>query len=232
MTLNDLKEDLLRKLWLENPANAPAYILPDVASAINRAYQLLWSSKDDFFRRETATVATTIGAPTIALPAAVQEVLGPVRISGGLPLVPLRDEGDYNMASSLYPDASGTGTPRYYYTRRTRAATADNVTIVLALLPVPDAVASILIDVANEAPAFTVAQFTAAPSTVLPIPHNYAELYLQPIARKCVTTSHFFWDKDKQAQIDNDYQEALAALGIADPFRSHEPADRKEEATA
>ena len=65
-----------------------------------------------------------------------------------------------------------------------------------------------------RAPAFTVNDYSASPSTAIPMPHNYAETLLLPIARYLSSSSLFFADKSKQREplLKAEYDRALKTL--------------------
>jgi hypothetical protein len=80
------------------------------------------------------------------------------------------------------------------------------------VVPSPTTNTSLSIEVSLKAPAFTTADY--ASSTAIPIPHNYAETLLLPIARYLSSSSLFFADKSKQREplLKAEYDRALKTL--------------------
>ena len=219
MTLAELKADILRVIYVERIETAPDYILEAVKSAINEAYQWIWLSPETYFREVETVINVASGVSKTTL-SDVVEVAGPL-MQGDRQLVALGNEGENTMAPKLYVGADGVGRPRYYYVRRNRQDTASAVSVVLEVHPVPDANYEVLANLIPAAPSFTYAEILTSTAD-LQIPHEYAETLLQPIARKCITRCHWFQNTEILPLIEADYKVALAALRLADPYRTQE----------
>ena len=89
-----IRDDLFRKLDLENPDKVPSYIREDAAIAMSWAYQRIWSAPWDFFRKKTITFPTVGGTKTYLQPQNIAEVLGPVSLNGNTHLHPIENKSD------------------------------------------------------------------------------------------------------------------------------------------
>lgn len=231
MNGNDLLNDLLRKLYIEDPAGLSGTILTglqaDCVDAINRALQTLWTAPFDFFRRRHFQFNTVSGTQEYDLEAAtglaLQEVLGPVKINGATPhLRPVRDRGDFdNYATRFLSSLTNTvanARPVAYYLERLFQNAADGVQCKMLFTPTPDDAYSVDFEGSVEAPTYTLAQLQAEPD--IPIPHSYVESVLLPVARLFVARSHYFMADQRQAELQNlqqDFMVAMRQLGDTDP---------------
>lgn len=223
MRLIDARDDVLRKVWVENPAKAPGYVLSDVCNAFNQALQLVYLSAPDHFRRSSIEIQTEAGKPGYELPANVQAVLGPVRLPGRY-LRHVDGRADFDRYHSLFlgeDDPPAPGPPLAYFVRQTAAARTNSQRATLLLTPPPNAVYTLTLDVALSPPAYSVADL--ASSGQLSVPHGYAESLFLPVARYYAMRSHFFGDEEHRKSLESDYEQALALYGIADARPKPEP---------
>lgn len=213
MTLEQLRDDLLRKLWIEQPGQAPGFIRPEVLDAINKAFQMIWLAPQDYFRRvELEVVMPTTGA--LPLAATIQEVHHPVR-NGSYYLARLGTQADLLHWGRRFHSKGVLAHPEAYFLDRRNTAGADNASVTLRVTPAPATATTLSLWASSECPRYTDLCDEAA--QVLPVPHQYAESILLPIARRMITASHYFADKENLGLIERDYQEARALLGYADP---------------
>ena len=176
----------------------------------------------DFYTRRNQTVTIQANAASVELSDDVQSVLGSVATGSPRVLLrPIRSRGEYDAFYSIYANSLTTlanATPQAYYVEATRSASGpDATTITLFVVPRPSVTTNLEMEVTLKAPSFTEADYNASPSTSIPIPHNYAETLLLPIARYVACSSLFFADKSKQRepQLKAEYDRALQSLAEA-----------------
>ena len=227
MNGNDLLNDLLRKLYIEDPSALSGVILTglqaDCVDAINRAFQTLWTAPADFFRRKHFQFATVSGTQEYTLEQGVQEVLGPVKVNGGTPhLRPVKDRGDFDNYATRFQgsltNVVSNAQPKAYYLERLWQDAADSAVCKMLLTPTPDTAYTIDFEGSTEAPSFTLAELQAEPD--LPIPHNYVEGILLPVARLFACRSHYFMAAERQPEVQQfqqDFIMAMGQLGDSDP---------------
>ena len=83
MTLKELRDNVLRVLWMEGAGTIPDYIYEDATTAINSALQLMHQSPLDYFRKEEGTLFYSAGTSSANLNTlyVANELIGPVWIS-------------------------------------------------------------------------------------------------------------------------------------------------------
>jgi hypothetical protein len=217
------RNDLLSKLGIEDASLAPALSLQDVVIAINGAMQLLQTAGQDYFTREILTIALSAGTSIYTVPASVQSVLGPVRWNNVKPLRGLTSEGELDQFDRIFNGGTdygiGTdGSPIAYFVKYLRSGTQGDIcAISFRLAPAPSSPAgSLVAEVVNDAPSYVVADLTS--TNVLPVAQNYTESIFLPIARLLITRSSQFSRPDILAQLEQDGQRALQALGLSGGF--------------
>lgn len=217
-----LRDDLLRKLYLQDAASAPLEIKDDVTTAINRAFQDIWTQAPDHFRRQKLTLTTVAAQDSYGLPQNVQEILGPVRIDRAF-LALITNKGDILAFNTRFQGdltvGSGSGQPQAYFLERLFQShtVEDNTTINMILAPTPDQAYTVEYECSTEAPIFERTDWCDTPAPVLPIPHKYVESILAPIARFFLMDSHYFTDFERSAMFKDGYLRALRTLGVSDP---------------
>jgi len=216
-----IRDDLFRKLGLENPDNAPAYIRADASIAMSWAYQRIWSAPWDFFRKVQNNFNTVGGTQAYTLPQNVAEIVGPVRLNSNTHLNPITRRSDFDHYGTRFEGStsliSGSGTPAAYHLWRTNQAASDNVKIEMLLTPTPNDAFTILYDAATEAPTVSKEDLCADPGITIEIPHGYVESIFLPLARLGITRSHYFSSMDKLPLFQADAALALRDLKYADP---------------
>jgi hypothetical protein len=206
---------------IPNNASAPEIMRRRIFNDLNSALQLIWSKGHrllDYYTRQTITATITANSNNVILSDSVSAVLGPVkRVSDNVGLRPIRTRGEYDSFASIYAGSltALTGAPPQAYfadQERPTPDAADSTKITLFVVPSPTANTSLSLEVSLKAPAFTTADY--ASSTAIPIPHNYAETLLLPIARYLSSSSLFFADKSKQREplLKAEYDRALKTL--------------------
>ena len=233
MTLLELRNNLLRLLWLEYPSTAPNYIYEDVTTAINSAYQLIHQSQLDYFRKEEVDVTFSVAENEKDLwsEADVSEVIGPlwIPLQGDRELQQIIDQSEFNQLFRRYygfdeTEAVSKGVPEatYYLVKSRRSysedAGKDSSQCILAIKPVPSSPVTIRMIVAKRPPELSVSEVRNAVGTeVLSIPNDAVETILLPVARWYAMRSHFFYDTEKTELIQQDYSLAMASLGLNNP---------------
>jgi hypothetical protein len=223
--IQGIEAHLLRLVNIETVATAPSYIKDDAATALNQAFQEIWSSPDsDYFTREEKTLSTVAGTKAYVLAEAIQDILGPIRFTAtGKPIAPCESKGELHAFGPIFQSGESYdvshGEPQVYYLDRTRSPSDEDEVLVVTLLlaPTPDKAYTITYDAALECPSFTRSDFCDTPLAKLPIPHKYVETILLPIARYNMTRSHFFSNQDLMKALEGDYLKAMRQIGYVDP---------------
>lgn len=214
-----VRNDLLALLWFDTPAQAPPMAFEQVATAINQAFQILWLSPADYLRRATDTLTTVTGTESYDLPA-IQDVLMPVQCDGR-PLIPVASKAAFAQAAARFLGhqslQQANGFPRLFHVERAADPDqADPVAVALRLCPVPEDEHVVTYDYSQRCPRFTAATL-ANDEPPLPIPNEYVEAVLLPVARFCITSSHWFEQPDKLPGLEAGFAAGLQRLGFSDP---------------
>ena len=219
MTLKELRDDLLRKVWVEYPSTAPAFVFEDITIAINTALQIMWAGPVDYFRRTKVTFSlTTSGEYTCAQD--VQEVIGPVTIAtSGVEIIRSVDQQQFRFMAQRFLGVSAADSlvPLVYWVDTERQNADDSVVVKMAFSPTPAVALDIKMVVATEAPSYSVAVVTNANAEVVPMPHKYVESILLPLARNEVAKSHWFWDEKNREALQGSAAMAMSMLAALDP---------------
>jgi len=223
LTVIQAANDLATKLGFDTAALSPSSAQQDIVVAINGAMQTLQTAGQDYFTRQRQTITLSAGTSVYTIPATVQAVLGPVRWNDSKPLKGLESQGQLDEFARIFlgETAYGVGTagdPVAYWVDYLRSGTSGDVcAITISIAPTPASPAgNIVIELVNDAPTYVVADLTL--TTALPVAQNYTESIFLPLARMLVTRSSQFSRPDLLAQLTEDYQRAMARLGLAGGF--------------
>jgi len=221
LTISQAYSDLLSKLGIESQAGVSTLVQTDCVIAINGALQVLQTAGEEYFTRETITLTLAAGTAAYVIPASVQSVIGPVRYNDEIPLKGLTSRGEYDQFDRIFLGetdyGAAAGTPIAYWPESIRSGSSgDIVRTTIYLAPAPSGAGTLVVEVVNDAPTYTISNL--ADSTVLPVAQNYTESIFLPIARMLVTRSSQFSRPDLLAQLTEDYQRAMATLGLAGGF--------------
>lgn len=232
MNLQQIRDDLLRKIWVEHPADAPAYLLDDVAVAVNQAMQAIWLSEDlHFSRAESRSVIFGAGVNKVTLGADVQRVLGDVRRNDGGFLRPVyrRADIEYYARRFLGQMDESTGVPVVYWVQSVKSSSGgDSVSAVLWVAPIPASTTEVIMQVELDAPHYTAGNL--ATTGTIAMPHQYVEALFLPLARYFITRSHWFSNEEHRAAFQTDAEAAMVRFGMAVPWRATAKEEGKEAA--
>ena len=222
MTVAQAIDAIYEVFGIPNNASAPEIMRRRIFNDLNSALQLIWAKGHrllDYYTRQTITATVLANTNSIVLSDSVEAVLGPIKRADGIGLRPIRSRGEYDSFASIYAGSltALTGAPpQAYFTdeKRPDPDTSDSTKITLLVVPSPTTNTALSLEVSIKAPAFTVNDYSASPSTAIPMPHNYAETLLLPIARYLSSSSLFFADKSKQREplLKAEYDRALKTL--------------------
>ena len=178
----------------------------------------------------TGVASITIWQDSITLPLEIADVLTPVRIKGDhllapVPSVnqltgPLYDWNDYGAEDRVtrYPapedTASTTGIPRRYCIEPFIQTPYSPPRSRLRVFPAPAAPAVLEARVRYAVPVYTL---QSDPNSDLPIPHDYTESILVPVAEKHLTRSPFFRNDSARQGIEDAYMAAVNTLRTMNP---------------
>ena len=222
MTVTSAIDSMYEVFGLPGNSAAPLIMKRRIFSGLNEAMQVLWSKGHrllDFYTRSEGSVTFAPGVGTMELNSSTQSVVGPVRrASDNVLLRPISTRGEYESFHSIYANSLTALTPappQAYFIEATRSSGADATALTMFVVPVPAVSTQIKYGASLTAPRFTESDYTNAVS--IPVPHDYAESILLPIARYLVSSSLFFADKAKQREpaLKADYERALATLAEA-----------------
>lgn len=209
-------------LWgIDCLKSAPRFAMERAISDLNASLQMVWNQAKDrtYWTSETLTLNLLLDETSIALANDIQNVTGPLRRSDNKrPLTPVGTMGELDTFADLYLDGSVPTEPIAYHIDRSKQVGNDPAKCVLHVHPqIQEASVDFLLDVVKEAPRYTLADLDSCP--LIPIPHQYVETLLLPIARyRASGFTILFNSKDRQDVIDREYAEARIALGLADPL--------------
>jgi len=228
MTITQVRDNLLRLLYLEYNNTVPDFIWQEVTTAINTALQIMHQSPDDYFRKEEIDVTFNAGETEKPI-SNVLEVIGPVYIptEDNRELERVNEESEFNQFFQRFYGtteseavADGVQEASYYHvkTRRSysKSSGQDSAGLSIAIKPATTASVTIRAIVAKEAASFSVQEIQDGVSYT-PVPAASVETILLPIARWYVMRSHFFFAKDKVEHIVEDYKRAMLSIQISDP---------------
>lgn len=124
LTVRQIFDDLLGTLGVDNPDTSSDSLRASVLGYITAGLQLMQLAGEDFYCREELDVALSTGTGHYDLPAAVQTVLKPARLSGGKPLLGLTSRTQLDQFGPLFlgsTSAVADGTPIAYFIEALKA---------------------------------------------------------------------------------------------------------------
>lgn len=211
--------DILHLWGFTNPRTAPSYAVNRALTDLNAGLQVVWNQADirDYWSKSTLEVAILAGESSVALPDNVQNVTGLCRLKDSRrTLVTLGTLGELELFPDLYLDGESVADPVAYHIQRENQTGNDPAKCVFHVTPAPATTTNFLLEVVKEAPRFGIRDIADCPR--IPIPHRYVESLLLPVVRKRAASYYLFTDGDKLPVIEQQYMEARAALGMADPL--------------
>lgn len=228
MTRRQIRDDILRRAWIERPEAAPAHVLADVATAVNQTLQTLHLMPGaEFFRLRSWEVTVPGGQRSVELPAAVQTVRQVRRVTSGKELRPVSTRSDilHYARRFLGADAEEPGLPAAYWLESGESGVLeDSVASTLHVAPAPAAATALEVRAEAEAPRYTAADMESEAEGIA-APHGYIESLVLPLARRQASRFSWFAGGDAAAaRLDDDAAAALAALGLAAPWKQPESA--------
>lgn len=224
-------------LWgIDCLKSAPKFAIERAVNDVNAAMQMVWNQAND--RNYWSTLTLDLTVPPFAnqtdIPDNVQNVTGPcINAETGQPLTPVGTLAELDGFIDLYLDGDVTVDPIAYHIDRHRGPGTDPAWCIFRCAPPAGAAGAVItLDVVTEPPRYTSDDLSSCP--LLPIPHQYVESLLLPIARyRASSFTMLFQAHDRQPTIDREYAEARIALGLADPLPGNAGdnfPDRKEPA--
>lgn len=231
MTRADIRNDILRRVWIDDPATAPAHVLADVATAVNTALQTLWLLRGtEFFTSVDVPVTVTGGNRSVALAASIQEVLA-CRDASDDSLRPVHSLDDILHYRRRYEGATAesNGTPAVFWVEARRNEGDDTVACTLYVAPTPSGNTNFTLETKGQAPNYTAAQMAAGAATI-GVAHQYVETLFLPIARYEATRFGWFQNEPLRESLRESAASALRAQGLAIPWPDPKPAPEVAEA--
>lgn len=215
--------------------NAPKFAIERAINDVNAALQMIWNHAADrtYWTGSTLTLNFADGAMKIDLPNSIQNVIGPCRRADNKrPLVPVGTMGELDTFSDLYLDSQTAEEPLAYHVERLAQTGTDPARCILHVTPeVQGDAMDLELDVVMEAPRFIISDLDTCP--LIPIPHQYVETLLLPIARyRAAGFTMLFNRPERQEVIDREYEESRLALGLADPLPGNSGDNRPQPTPA
>lgn len=205
------------------------------AAADNRIKSVSGSTATMIYPHDgsSGTVSVTLWHDCVTLPTNVAEVLKPVFIKGGPFLSPRPSPASLNAHQTTEEDygfdrlvtvpitheadmQTVQGTPQFYTVEEFQT---DDYAIPIRRLrvyPAPDSQSVLSARVRYAAPNYA----TTDTTKVLPIPDDYVEAILIPVAEHHFTRSEFFRNEPARGAIQQGYQTAVALLQSLNPQNS------------
>lgn len=222
MNRQAVRNDLLRKLGFTQPATTPTDAFDDVASAVNWAFQRMWSAPNGkFFRQKERSFNTVSGQSGYSLGADVLELISPVRASDR-DLIPITHKGDVRRFAQRYLASDATKITKargFYLDRLAGSDPSDPIELTILLAPTPTQVEQIDYEVGTVPPYYRACDLNED-TDEFPIPHNFIESLMLPLARWHILQSNYTRGRASQGDLEfyrDGYQTALGQLGLNDP---------------
>lgn len=226
MSVCDVLGDIISLWGVHCRKNAPSFVIARALADINAAVQTVWNQADErsYWSSSSLTITLAGNATTQVLGNDVQNVIGPCRLaSTKRPLVPIDSIGEFEAFADLYLDGETSTESLAYHIDRENQAGEEPVKVTFMVTPACASQQIFTLDVVLEAPRYTTDDLLSCP--LFPIPHQYVETLLLPIARYRASSFEMFVAKDQKESIDRDYLMAMQALGLADPIPAKERKD-------
>ena len=197
-----------------------------LAHRLNAALQIIYSSPNgESFFSETVTITLATGTSSYVLADSVASILGPVRYqTDRAPLIPIASRAEWDVFGPIYLDSAAmgatTGKPIAYFADSRRYpddanGDAKEITIMVQPTPVADQDGLVIeVDVRNEPPRYTVADFTDTPDTIVPMPDLFAESILLPLVRLGLLSATGWVGDLEVALLPNFEKEGMRALSM------------------
>ena len=217
VTLTEIKEDLLRKLYIEIPNLAPQGILDDVLMAINGACQMLNVAGNPFWRETSATLTGVTGTTPSTMTDA-QRIIS-MKNATGRPLIRAANEDECKFAHEIFQGLTTAGADNpalVYAVASVFNATTGGFTFTIHFGPQPLATQDLTVSYIKVFTNYLKSDLENDVK-IVSVPFEYVETILLPIARYLVTTSHFFSNKEAIPVLKEGYQAAMNALQDANP---------------
>jgi hypothetical protein len=227
MNLPELRDDLLRQLGVESPAQVPAPVLSDIAAAINAGRQTLWDTAGrDYFIQETLKV-TFAPAETQAQIPDLQEIFPPFAdTTNARQLIPLTTFTQLATYDLLHTPIDATAITPQAVLVRSNASYSEPETSphwTVTITPPPTQQTTIQALCVRRLTNITVAQLND-PATPLRVPNQHIETLLLPLARYALTASKYFTDPARAAIAEKIKNDTISQITGTPPPQPQPPA--------
>lgn len=230
MTLCTLVDEILAMWGIFSRCSAPDYVLSRAVADVNDSLQLVWNNAAErsYWTKATVSLTFGIGITVADLEDDIQNVIGPCRTSTGRSLAIVGTLGDIESFSDFFMDGETAAEPLAYFVDRRAQDDTEPCRCRVIISPPPTASTVLDVEVVKEAPRFALGDLHSCP--LMPIPHQYVESLLRPVARYKASTYTLFMADSQKDTIDREYLQAAGLLGLADPLPgdSGENRDRRE----
>jgi len=216
MNLPEIKNDLLRKLGIENPSDAPANIIQDVLTALNMAGQLLNASGDPFWLLTTDSVSLSSVVTSKVIDGHSVKI---VRSSDNIPLLRCESLHQLDNYAAIYLGDTGEGphdAQAYYVETKANPADGGDVLVTIHFGPTDLSEETIT---TTFCPGFVdwVTADLSDDQKSPKVPFAYVETVFLPLARFYMTRSHWFNDTELEARLREDFSNAVTILRQVNP---------------
>lgn len=219
MTLRELFDSVLVLFGMECSDKSPTVMRIRALSDINAAIQTVAASRKDFFQREKLSVTLVAGTGSYDLDETILHLYGPAKINDGRPLTEILTRGEFDRFPEIYLGQTlrslAQAEPVAIFYERTRRDDSNNVKITANVIPKPDTGYTLNYEASKRPAVFTMAD-VGDDATIIPMPHEWCESILAPLAFNNARGAQWFIAKDTAA-IEARAREAMEVLGLAEP---------------
>jgi len=219
LPISKVRDDLYRLLGMEEPINAPDFVADIAANAINAALQNIFSETGNLFTATQTTILVFGGANNSTNAKSFQIDPGTKIVRVLLNDRPLRSVArrqEIDSYKETYSPNAQNGMPEAYYLERTYSSGTPGA--ILHIMPGATEGTAITITIETTIPVPRItADELEDDSIILPIPHDWAETFLIPLARGHAMRSHYWIMKDEAALYSADFDRAMASLKGLNP---------------
>lgn len=188
-------------------------------SDINAAIQAVAASRKDFFQREKLSVTLASGTQSYALAEDILHLYGPARIGDGRPLTELLTRGEFDRFPEIYLGQTlrtlANAEPVAVFYERLRNDDDNSTKVTAYVVPKPDTGYTLNYEASKRPAVFTMTD-VGDDATIIPMPHEWCESILAPLAFNNARGAQWFIAKDIAA-IEDRAKAAMEILGLAEP---------------
>lgn len=218
MTVREIIDSIFVAVGYDFPSTTPVALRERAVQDVNAAIQQI-SALAPTWLTGAYTFTTTAGISAYDLPSNTQNVPGPC-LCDGLLLAYASTRAEQSLTAAVHRTTALYTRPAFWWVRELRAAsdaTTPPVTYTVHLAPAPSSTLTVEVEIQRHRPRVVWDDYFS--SDDLPIPQNYCELFILPLARASVASSPYFLPRsqDTAAAIREQAASALTTLSALSP---------------